>query len=230
MRVIKLTTVIFSLLLPVLATAGGMPDDDIDDALLQQPVNVQTVKVSERRQLAPALPSQSTRAMQLYASDDTAELLYERSEPVLNLNNSRASVSLLFNEKRDNAITGSLMYDVEPEFFSGLTVSFGSKLFAGLLGIENADVVGLGARIEAAYKLPVRQFPLKLSASMSYAPDILTFGQADRIIDWNVRSGLALTKNIDGFVGLRFLQFDTRPGDRELDKQIHLGIRWALAN
>ena len=212
----------------MLAIADGTPDGDIDDALVQGPVRAQNVSTSERRQLARVVPAQSTRAMQLYASDDTAELMYERAEPVFNLNNSRASVSFLFNEKRDNTITGSLMYDAEPEFFSGLTLSFGTKLYAGLLSIENADVVGLAASIEAAYKLPVRQFPLKLSASVSYAPDILTFGQADRIIDWNVRSGLALTKNIDGFVGLRFLQFDTRPGDRELDKKIHVGIRWAL--
>ena len=227
MRVLKLTIGVWSLLLPMLVIADGTPES-IDDAIVQQPVKVRSIKVSEPRQLTQALPSQSTRAMQLYASDDTAELLYERSEPVLNLNNSRASVSFLFNEKRDNTITGSLMYDVEPEFFAGLTLSFGTKLFAGLLGVENADVVGLAASLEAAYTLPVRQFPLKLSASASYAPDILTFGQADRIIDWNVRSGLMLTENIDGFVGLRFLQFDTRPGDRELDKQVHLGIRWKL--
>ena len=229
MRVLRKTTGIFSLFLPILVLAGGTPDD-FDDVGPQQSIKTRAVESSNRSQSTTVVSSKSPRAMQVYASDDTAEVLYEKSGPVFNLNNSRASISLLFTEERDNALTGSLMYDAEPDYFPGLTLSFGSKLFAGLLGVENADVVGLAASIQAMYKLPVRQFPLQLSAAISYAPDILTFGQADRIIDWNVRSGLALTKNIDGFVGLRFLQFDTRPGDRELDKQVHLGIRWKLAN
>jgi hypothetical protein len=166
--------------------------------------------------------------MQFYASDKTAEILFERGGSFLSFNSSRANMAFLFNESRDNVITGAVMYDVEPEFYSGLTFSFGGKLYAGLLALENTDVVGLAASIEAAYRLPVRQFPLKLRANINYAPDVLTFGQSDRIIDWGVRAGLALTSNVDAFIGLRFLQFDTRPGDRELDKRGHLGIRWNL--
>jgi hypothetical protein len=63
---------------------------------------------------------------------------------------------------------------------------------------------------------------------VNYAPDILTFGQSDRIFDWHARAELPLTKSISGFVGVRFLQFDTRPGDRELDKKVHIGVRWLL--
>ena len=231
MRALKLNTVIILLVLPVLTLADGIPSDidNISETGPQQSIKSRTVTTAIRSQPTNQLLP-SPRSVQVYASDKTAEVSYEKSGPVLNLNNSRASASLLFNEKRDNVLSGSLMYDAEPEFFPGLTLSFGSKLFAGLLGIENADIVGLAATIQAAYMLPVRQFPLQLSASASYAPDILTFGQADRIIDWNVRTGLSLTNNIDGFVGLRFLQFDTQPGDRKLDKKVHIGIRWKLDN
>ncbi len=166
--------------------------------------------------------------MQFYASDKTAEMLYERTGPLLNLNNSRVSMSVLFNETRDNALVGSVMYDVQPRLLTGVTLSFGSQVYAGLLAIENTDIIGLAAGIEAAYQLPTNLLPLQLRAAASYAPDILTFGQADRIIDWSVRAGLAFTDNIDGFVGVRYLQFDTRPGDRELDKRAHMGIRWKL--
>ena len=227
MRVINQIASVLTLLLPMLVQADGTPIE-VDANAAKQPVNIPATTSPVLAKATARLSAKPLQTMQVYASDKAAEVLYERSGPVFSLNNSRASASFLFNEIRDNAIIGSIMYDAEPEFIPGVTLSFGSKLFAGLLAVENADVVGLAASIEAAYQFPIRQFPLKLSAAASYAPDILTFGQSDRIIDWNVRSSLALTKNIDGFVGLRFLQFDTRPGDRELDKKIHLGIRWNL--
>ena len=137
-------------------------------------------------------------------------------------------MSFLFNEERDNVLTASVLYDVDWVTTAGMRLSFGTRVYAGLLSIENADVFGIGANIEAGYVLPLEKFPLALTAGLGYAPDILTFGQADRIFDWNVRAGLPLTSSVDAFVGIRFLQFDTRPGDRELDDQIHIGFRWTM--
>lgn len=229
MRFFSTLTVVVSLAVPTLAYAGGDPDD-IDLSLKPDTSDVQPVVASENYSLLTEETDAGLRSMQLYASDKTAELTYRRMGPAFNMNNSRTSIGFLFNEGRDNVITGAIMYDAQPEFFPGLSLSFGAKGYAGLLGMENADVVGLAAAIEAAYALPIRQLPLVFSAEISYAPDIFTFGQSDRIIDWNVRSSLKLTDNIEGFVGLRFLQFDTRPGDRELDKRVHLGIRWSLGS
>lgn len=163
---------------------------------------------------------------QFYSSDKAAELQYERNGSVFGLNNQRAIVSFLLNEERDNAITAAVMFDAGTSIAKGLKLSFGPKLIAGLLSIENADVIGFAANVEALYVLPMNRFPMRLSTGFSYAPDILTFGQSDRIIDWNVRAGLPLTSNIDGFIGARYLQFDTRPGERKLDQQVHVGIRW----
>jgi hypothetical protein len=164
---------------------------------------------------------------QFYSSDKAAELLYERNSSILGLNNDRAVVSFLLNEERDNALTAAIMFDAASVPLKGLKLSFGPKIIAGLLSIENADVIGFAANLEALYVAPLKKFPLRISTAFSYAPDVLTFGQSDRIIDWNVRVGLPLTNNIDGFVGARYLQFDTRPGERKLDQQVHIGIRWS---
>jgi len=188
------------------------------------------MKLSTSLMLATSLHIKPARFAQIYASDKAAELMYERAAPIFNLDNSRSSLGVLFTEERDNVIMGGIMYDAEPEFFPGLTVSFGGKVLVALLGIENQDVFAIAANVEAAYQLPLRMFPVNLSAAVGYAPDVLSFGQADRIIDWNVRAGLQLTSQIEGFLGFRFLQFDTRPGDAELDDQFHLGIRWTFAN
>ncbi len=229
MRFFSTLTLATVLVAPTLAYAGGDPDD-IDLALQPDTTELQPVVASENHSLLAEDGAAALRSMQLYASDKTAELTYRRMGPAFDLKNSRTSIGFLFNEQRDNVITGGIMYDAQPEFLPGLSLSFGTKLYAGLLGTENFDVVGVAAAIEASYALPVRQLPLVFSGEISYAPDIFTFGQSDRIIDWNVRTSLKLTNNIEGFVGLRFLQFDTRPGDRELDKRVHLGIRWNLSS
>lgn len=216
--------------LPAIVFAGGDPDDLADNEALGASLPAaQSNQVLADQQSKDAASSKD-RSIQLYASDKTAEFLYEREGPLLGLQNTRSNAGFIFSEERDNALTGSIMYDSNQTLIPSVNLAFGLKAFAGLLSIENADVFGLGASIEASYLLPIQKFPLELSAALNYAPDILTFGQSDRIIDWNVRAGIPLTSQIDGFIGFRFLQFDTRPGDLELDDHVHLGIRWNLAN
>lgn len=218
-----LTAGLILCLLSLGASAGAAPNSQ--EELVRE--DIQHERTTSYEQQMPA-PVSDERVIQFYASDKTAELLYERGSSVLNLDNSRATASFLFSEKRDNALTAAVMFDQNTINVPDFNLSFGATLYAGLLAIENADVVGLAATIEAAYQFPVERLPLRITAGISYAPDILTFGQSDRIVDWNVRAGLPLTDSIDGFVGYRYLQFDTRPGDRELDKRVHFGLRWHL--
>lgn len=226
MRLYRPIGTLLFLCLPTMSFAGGDPDE-FNEPDAARPV---LTRAANTEQSVPSLNESHERIVQLYASDKSAELLYVVQGPVAGLKNSRAYASFLFTEERDNALTGSILYDTDLDVFPGLSLSFGTKAFAGLLAIENADVFGLAASIEAAYLFPVRQFPLNLSAAVNYAPDILTFGLSDRIFDWHVRAGLPLTDNIDGFVGLRYLQFDTQPGERELDKRVHIGVRWSLGS
>ena len=229
--------------LPTVAFADGDPEELIEPQTaaaqpaatrVQDPVAIRVqnrtadtpIAIGQRQQ---PVNTSSEKTIEVYASDETFEALYEVQGPVLGLKSDRARASYLISEERDNVVAGSILYDTNLDIFPGLSVSFGAKVYAGLLGPENNDVFGLAGGVEAAYLFPVRQFPLQLSAAANFSPDILTFGQADRIIDWHVRAGLPLTDNIDGFVGFRFLQFeDTLPGDREVDDRLHIGVRWAL--
>ncbi len=215
-----------TLLSPGIAISGASAEDiSAGDA------QAITVADNSAPQLSRAVPAQSESgpaAFQFYASDKTAELMYVKQGSVFDLDNSYSSLSFLFSEERDNAITGSVMFEADPKILDGLNLYFGFKSIAGLLGIENNDVLGVGVNLAATYDFPIKQFPLQFSAEIGYIPDILTFGQSDRIIDGNVRAGLPLTEKLVGFVGLRFLQFDTRPGEREVDDKVHIGFRWNL--
>jgi len=236
-KLIPRLLLVTSCLLPSLVLAGASAED-LDLALETEPERASAVPQTAIETTTIATSSaggassddvtgiEAQPVIQFYASDKAAELLYEIGQPVFGLNNDRSRFAVLFSEERDNALTAAFLFDADRYSLQGLRLSFGPKIIAGLLSIENADVFGLGANIEAGYVLPVKQFPLRMSAEVTYAPDILTFGQSDRIIDVSYRVGLPLTSNIEGFVGLRYLQFDTRPGERKLDQQVHLGIRW----
>lgn len=164
--------------------------------------------------------------IQIYASDKAAQFTYERLGSVFNIGNSRADVNFLFSETRDAVLSGSILYDVYPDFIPGLRVSLGGRAYAGLLGVENQDAIAVGGIIQGHYTIDVLDVPVNLSGGLGFAPDILTFGSSDRIIDWNVRAGVDVTEKIDVFVGFRFLQFDTIPGDVEADDRLHIGLRW----
>ena len=221
------TMALILLALPLVTLADGDPDELIEPAAAQ-PAAASVGSSAQSGGGAQAEVSLTESFFQFYASDKTAEFRYAVDGPVFGLGNSRAYAGFLFTEPRDNVLAAAILYDVELDVFPGLSLSFGPTALAGLLGEEDQDVVGFGATIEAGYLFPIRQFPLNLSAAVSYAPDILTFGQSDRIIDTTVRAGLPLRDNIEGFIGYRFLQFDTRPGERDLDKRLHLGFRLAL--
>lgn len=171
-------------------------------------------------------PLESNRYIEFYASDKAAQFEYNRDSELVSVPRGRVNLGFLFNEKRDNVFTAGLALDAKPQIMPDLTLSFGGKLYAGLLAVENADVFGVSIGVQGEYALPSADFPLIIQAGMYYAPDILSFGQSDRIFDWHIKAGLRLRESVTAFIGFRFLQFDTRPGNRKLDNSANIGIRW----
>ena len=173
---------------------------------------------------------ESGRTVTLYVSDDAFRAEYETDVERFNLDETRLAGGFLLSEERDNVFTGTLMLDTFPGLVPDVRLSFGARGYVALLGLENRDVFGIGLGVQGAYELPVERLPLQLGSELFYTPDALAFGQSDRIIDWNVDVGLAVRDNVSAFVGFRFLEFDTRPGDREVEDDIHVGLRWAFAD
>lgn len=198
--------------LPVLADGGS--DENAKDL------------VEESFTAAPV----DQRTFELYASDKTAQGRYDRDSSMLNMENGRVHGSFLYNEERDLVFTAGLNMDVEPDFMKGVIFSVGTRGYAALLSAENSDAIAISVGLEAQYTLPLKKFPLHFEAAVYYAPDIFTFGQSDRVLDWQGRVGLAITETMDAFVGLRYLEFDTRPGSKKLDNKVHIGVRWTLGD
>lgn len=171
---------------------------------------------------------EADRMLSLYVSDKVADVVYERDGRRLGIDNARVGGGFLISERRDNVFTGHVMLDTRPGLVPDVRLSFGARGYVALLGQENRDVFGVGLGVQGLYTLPVAAFPLEIAAGVFYTPDIFAFGQSDRIIDWNVDVGLQLRESFAAFAGVRYLQFDTRPGTREVDNDVHVGLRWTL--
>jgi len=159
-----------------------------------------------------------------YLSDEVLFAQYERSAARYDFENARVHLGFMFTEERDTVFQAGLSLDAS--FVSSFRLSFGTRLYAALLSDENNDAFAGAIGGELAYQLPFEKLPLELSTSLYYAPDVLTFGQGDRVIDWQIDVTLPFRSQLSVFTGIRFLQVDTRPGDREIDNRLHIGIRW----
>lgn len=198
---------------------------DPDDALLDgsQAVGERSAGTADSAATGGGM---SVREIDLYASDKAARLQLQLNRPSATPKGSWSSVGFLFNEGRDNLLTGTLVVDASPTRWQDITVGVGLRGFGAILALENSDVFGLGAGFEVGLGADFEGLPVRADAAVYYAPDIFTFGQSDRIIDLQYDVSVGVRPTFDVYLGGRFLQFDTRPGDRELDKRVHLGFRW----
>jgi hypothetical protein len=170
------------------------------------------------------IPPLTNDRFSLYLSEKVAFAQYERSAEKFDIDRARTHVAFLYSEERDSIFQGGLALDTS--FTSSLRLSFGTRAYVALLNQENTDTFAASFGAETAYRLPFKAVPLEFGASLYYAPDILTFGVGDRVIDAQLDLTLPVRSQLSVFGGIRFLQVDTRPDDREVDNRVHLGVRW----
>jgi len=170
------------------------------------------------------VPPLNNDRLSLYLSDYVAFAQFEQTASRFNLDRGRTHLAFLYSEERDTVAQGGLSLDAS--FTSSFRLSFGARAYIALLNLENMDAFAGALGAETAYKLPFTVLPLEFGASVYYAPDILTFGAGDRVIDWQGDVTMPVRSQFSVFGGVRFLQVDTRPADREIDNRVHLGVRW----
>ena len=171
----------------------------------------------------PVQPLKGKR-VSVYLSEKVAVAKYETDAKRFKIEKGRIHVATLYSEERDSVLHTGLAIDAS--FVESFRLSFGTRAYIALLNTEKTDAFAGAFGVEAAYNLPFKALPLEFSATVYYAPDILTFGASDRAIDAQVDIAFPLRAQSSLFAGARFLQVDTRPEDREIDNRVHMGIRW----
>lgn len=157
-------------------------------------------------------------------SDDTLQLRYLSRGEQIGVERSRIGGTFFLSEDRDIVLSGDLMFpaDLNIDRFS---VLFGPRVYAALLEDENNDVMAVSVGAELRFLLH-REMGLALSGQAFYAPDILTFGSADKLTDLSARLELAIAPRVMVFGGMRWFEFDLvdDQGERTLQEELFVGF------
>jgi hypothetical protein len=184
---------------------------------------------SWRRQQA-ARTADSRDQVEIGISGDTIEGRYLTDGGMVGLDRSSLALGLFFSTDRDLIAQGQLM---APGLLQGMVPSFlklsvGGKAHFAFLADPDDEVFDLAPGAEARLSLPF-DTPMAIVGNVFYAPDILTFGDADDVWDVNVRYEVQFLQHTTGFVGYRFLNFDREEGgDDSIVNSFQFGLRFAF--
>jgi hypothetical protein len=163
-------------------------------------------------------------AIEVYISDDALQAQYIRTLDLGEVGPTEARAGFFYNEDRDLIVTGDLLAPIgDLAEDRVIEVRAGTRIYGGFLATEDEDVFGVGLGGEAELFLG-RGRSTSVTLGLFYAPDIVTFGQADNVKDASLRLKTELRDGTDLFVGFRVFEIDM-PEDREVDDNMHVGFR-----
>jgi len=168
--------------------------------------------------------------LEAYLSGHALAAQYIREIDTDKLGNLEGRGGFLYDEDDDLILTGDLLGLIggkDEQSREGLHFRAGTRIYAAWLDPEDDDVFSFGVGGEAQYTFgDRRKYGVVLSAF--YAPDLLTFGHADHIIDATLRFQAEIAPGTQLFIGGRSLKFDTDLGSRSLDDNVQVGVRYAF--
>ena len=177
---------------------------------------------------ATATPPDEGGALELALSDDYLQARYFTGGGLLGVDQAKGHVGLYFSDNRDIIGNVGLMSDPAPLLTDGLTFSAGARGYLAFLSDPNDDVFGLAPGAQARYALPFAH-PVYAVGTIFFAPDILTLGDADHILDLDLRAETQIVSNLVGFLSFREFRFDSDEGDdKKAASEFQIGARFAF--
>ena len=164
---------------------------------------------------------------ELSLSNDTLQVRYLTGGDTVNASaNSQASVGLFIGEERDLVLDGDLLFPIDLHT-TAVSILVGPRAYAALLKEENNDVMAFSVGAEVRVPI-IRSSGLAVVGHAFYAPDILTFGSADNLTDFDVRLEYQASPRLLVFGGMRWFEFDLTDGSgkRTLQDELFLGAGW----
>ena len=161
------------------------------------------------------------QAVIAYLSEDALQFQYQRALEIDDVGALRGRAGIFYNEQRDLIALGDLLAPVGAREFGGsVRVHVGTRVFGAFLAEENQDLFAISVGGEAEYFFGGTT---SVVFAAYYAPDILTFGDADNFTDVSLRLRTRVGDGTDLFVGYRSFEIDTL-FDREVDDNMHVGF------
>jgi hypothetical protein len=160
--------------------------------------------------------------LELRLTDDAGELEYLTASETVGLQNGRLGVGVLFNEADD--VIGQLRLESIGRVSESLSFQVGVKGYVGDLdrADETLTAIGIGGGVRFSL---ASQIPLSLVLSGFVAPDVLTFGDLEGVLELETRLEAQLTPNAAAFIGYDFFEADVGPRDVDVQDGLSVGVR-----
>jgi predicted porin len=162
-------------------------------------------------------------------SNTTAQFKY--GVPSSLAGKSEIYAELMYNDA--NSVIGGmgLLVANDEVQVPGLTIGVGAKAVAASIkwspSRKTASAVALGAQVR--YELPVER-RIAFSGELYYAPQIITFGDADSYRQYGARAEFSISPQIQVYAGYRKTWFSLKNvnGDAVLINGPHLGVQFSF--
>ena len=151
-------------------------------------------------------------SLEVALSDDYIQARYFTDGGIVGFDQLDGNVGIYFSDDRD--VIGSLGVMSSPFsiLIDDLSLSIGARGYLALLASPDSDdVVAAAPGVEARYPLPL-PYPITAVGSLFYAPDILTLGDAENVVDLDLRGEVEISPGFVGFGGYRVFRFDRDEG------------------
>lgn len=215
---------------PVATTDGALIDLDGADA---------SASASESADTAgPGMPQSATamarkgKAFEIAFSNDYVQGNYFTGDGIFGYDQVSADLGIYFSDDRDIIGNVGVLTDDFPlvKQIEGLNLAVGARMYVALLSDPDDDVVGFAPGVQGRYGLPYDfGFPLAVAVSAYFAPDVLTLGDAEKVLDIDARVEAEFVPDIVGFVGFREFRFDLDEGsDEKAAEEFQVGARFLL--
>ncbi len=164
----------------------------------------------------------SPRAVELALGAETFWVAYRQRT---RRGDGYGSIGLLGNADDDYLLNARLMRVGRPAGERALELGVGVGLYAAFLDDADAKAFALALTGGASYRVPWT-YPTTFAAELSFAPDVSTLEDGERIVDVLARSEVELSPYATAFVGLRYVEIELEGGgDRKVDDSVHFGVR-----
>lgn len=165
--------------------------------------------------------------IEAYISEEAMQVLYARDASLLEGRSATLEGGVFVTEQRDIVGMVSAISEVaDPSRYPRWRFEVGARGYGAMMEGEDQDVFGIGLGGQARYSFGDQQ-QMAAAIGAYYAPDILTFGDADGVYDAFLRLEFRLRAGLTAFVGYRLLEVD-QAQNRELDDHGHVGVRWTF--
>jgi hypothetical protein len=161
---------------------------------------------------------------EIAVSDETLQLRYYDQGDYAGIEGSQLAGAFFLSEDRDVVLSAGLQFPTD--FDLGLlTLTFGPQVYVALLDEENSDVIAMSIGAEARFDL-IQSLKLAVVGHAYFAPDVLTFGSADKLTDLSARLEIGLADRMTVFGGMRWFEFDLTEGngERTLQEEVFVGF------